>query len=90
MQIQHGQGHAPHNCELLATFQQGENQTIVAAPARSGDKPAGKFGVTKPWRVSNFTNAGLPLKYDLDRFKHRSLIEQFFGTIKHFHWMLTR
>ncbi len=92
MRLSPGQdGDGPHGRELLAQFDRGQIEHVLADPAYDGDetrtlvKKLSAKACIKPHQ-----NRTRKKRYDRERYKHRNQVERFFGRIKQFRRVATR
>ena len=92
MQLSPGQdGDGPHGRDLLATFDQGQIEHVLADTAYDGDETRQMVKQLKAKAcIKPHINRTTKKRYDKDRYKHRNRVERFFGRIKHFRRVATR
>lgn len=92
MKLSPGQdGDGPHGRDLLARFTPGQIQHVLADTAYDGDETRGAVKTLKAKAcIKPHKNRTTKKRYDKERYKHRNLIERFFGRIKQFRRVATR
>ncbi|AMV16408.1 IS5 family transposase [Planctomyces sp. SH-PL14] len=92
MKLSPGQdGDGPHGRELLAEFSRGPIEHVLADTAYDGDETRAQVkrlkakACIKPHKRRTRTK-----RYDKERYKHRNLVERFFGRSKQFRRVATR
>lgn len=86
---QHGDG--PHGRELLAEFQPGQIGHVLGDTAYDGDETRQLVKQLKAKAcIKPHKNRTTKKRHDKDRYKHRNLVERFFGRIKQFRRVATR
>ena len=92
MKLSPGQdGDGPHGRELLAEFQPGQIEHVLADTAYDGDETRERIRQLKAKAcIKPHQNRTAKKRYDKERYKHRNLIERFFGRIKQFRRVATR
>jgi transposase len=92
MKLSPGQdGDGPHGRELLAEFQPGQIEHVLADTAYDGDETRERIRQLKAKAcIKPHQNRTAKKRYDKKRYKHRNLIERFFGRIKQFRRVATR
>lgn len=92
MQLSPGQdGDGPQGRELLAKFEPGQIEHVLADTAYDGDETRKLVKTLKAKAcIKPHKNRTRKNRYDKERYKHRNLIERFFGRIKQFRRVATR
>ena len=92
IQLSPGQdGDGPHGRELLAKFQRGRIEHVLADTAYDGDDTRALIKKLKAKAcIKPHKNRTTKKRYDKQRYKHRNLVERFFGRVKRFRRVATR
>jgi transposase len=92
MKLSPGQdGDGPHGRDLLGAFQTGRIEHVLADTAYDGDETREQIRQLKAKAcIKPHQNRTAKKRYDKERYKHRNLIERFFGRIKQFRRVATR
>ena len=92
MKLSPGQdGDSPHGRALLAEFAPGRIKHVLADTAYDGDETRADVKTLKAKAcIKPHKNRTKKKRYDKERYKHRNLIERFFGRIKQFRRVATR
>ena len=92
MKLSPGQdGDGPHGRELLAEFSQGQIEHVLADTAYDGDETRALVKQLKAKAcIKPHKRRARKKRYDKERYKHRNLVERFFGRIKQFRRVATR
>lgn len=92
MQLSPGRdGDGPHGRKLLSEFSPGQIGHVLADTAYDGDEPRGLIKKLKAKAcIKPHKNRTTKKRYDKERYKHRNLVERFFGRIKPFRRVATR
>jgi putative transposase len=85
------EGDGPHGRRLLAGFSVGRIGHVLADTAYDGDETRALVRKLKAKAcIKPHKNRVAKKRYDKERYKHRNLIERFFGRIKQFRRVATR
>ncbi len=92
MQLSPGQdGDGPHGRALLATFDRGQIEHVLADTAYDGDETRDLIHkLNAKVCIKPRTQRTTKPRDDKGRYKHRNRVERFFGRIKHFRRVATR
>jgi transposase len=92
LQLSPGQdGDRPQGRELLAKFEKGRIQHVLGDAAYDGDETRSVVKTLKAKAcIKPHQNRTASKRYDRERYKHRNLVERFFGCIKQFRRVATR
>jgi transposase len=85
------EGDGPHGRRLLLEFTAGQIDYVLADTAYDGDETRALVKKLKAKAcIKPHKNRVVRKRYDKARYKHRNLIERFFGRIKQFRRVATR
>lgn len=92
MQLSPGQdGDGPHGRALLATFDPGQIEHVLADTAYDGDETRRLVQRLKAKAcIKSHPNRTRKKRHDPERYQHRNHVERFFGRIKQFRRVATR
>ena len=92
MKLSPGQdGDGPHGRELLAEFTRGQITHVLGDTADDGDETRQLVKQRKARAcIKPHKNRTRKKRHDPERYKHRNLVERFFGRLKQFRRVATR